>query len=67
MMGQAVIGKVTFDSVGNIIGIAIAATAHAEATSDMRVTVEVGKHQPPQYDRQHEQPAPETQGGGRAE
>jgi hypothetical protein len=57
MLEQAGLGKPTYDEAGNMIGIAIVAAVRFEATSDMRVTAEVRKYQPPQQ----EQPGPETE------
>jgi hypothetical protein len=65
MLEQAGIGKPTFDEAGNLTGVVVFGKAdnilgHAMVKASGFCTP------PPQYDRQHEQPAAETSGGGDA-
>lgn len=56
MLEKAGLGKLTYDDAGNITGIVITASARSTATFSDRADATVAKGQPPQYDRQHEQP-----------
>ena len=56
-------GKLTYDQAGNITGIVITASTYDVLSLSDRATATVTRGQPPQYDRQHEQPpSPEPEG-----
>jgi len=57
-------GKFSRDEAGNITGIVLTASARDVISFSDRADAVVVRGQPPQYDRQHEQPpSPEPEGG----
>lgn len=65
MLEQSGIGRPTYDAAGNLTGVVVTCTLLATESDDIfQGTATVTP--PSQYDRQHEQPAPENQDGHHA-
>jgi hypothetical protein len=63
ILEQAGIGHPTYDGAGNLTGIVITASLRDVVLLSDSATATVVRGQPPQYDRQHEQPpSPEPEG-----
>jgi hypothetical protein len=66
MLEQAGLGKATYDAAGNLTGIVITQSLSDVIPLSDSVTFTVTKTEPPQYDRQHEQPLPDEKGNPHA-